>query len=216
MSLVNVSMMTDTSHEVGCSLDDEASLSIASNLLLQFGRGGENTLVQLRLYMQAAKAAGYGARPPVMSALTGIKDSVARKIYKDATGHAPPKGQLPGDEGFYTSGLQRHIDSIWLLLTYKGLSFNDDSKLDHIDCSLLTYSLYLKEFPEPTISYDRFFLLIRLAVYGKYITTEICEHCDGPMLVHPYHAYSGVRLCPVCELNIKRMHTALHSKKQIT
>lgn len=171
--------------------------------VFQCSESGEksNAFVQISLLSLAAQLAQFGSRPPIISMLTGIKDSIARKLYKDATGNTPPKGQLPSDPTYYTGDVHRHIESIWLLQSYKSMMLPDESSIGSVECHILTYKLYKQEFQIPTITFDRFFLLIRFALYGKHIKTEKCAQCDGPYLALANLAYRYDFICPVCEHN---------------
>lgn len=173
---------------------------------------GKNSIEQLQLYNFAERAARLNARPPVISALTGIKNTIAVKIFKDANGISPPKGQLPGDARFYTSTYHRHIESLWLLLTFKNLSFEKDGNIEKIECVLHAYGLYVTQFPIQNVAFDRFFLLIRLAVYGKQITIGSCQNCDGPLFEQTYFSYCKTRTCPICSLQPSQKQASKRTK----
>lgn len=169
--------------------------------LVQSGVNDKNTLTQIQLLNFALKAAKFNSRPKVITALTGVKEAIARKLYLDATGKPPPRGQMPGDPTFYTSDVWRHIESIWLLNTYRNISLHGDSQVDEIECILLTYQFYKLKFSHQSITFDRFFMLIRFAIYGRHINTKKCSQCDGPYLALSNQAYSNDYICPVCEHN---------------
>jgi len=162
------------------------------------------TLDNIRLLACAARAAQFSSRPPIIAAFTGLKDTLVKKIYSEVTGTNPPKGQLPGNPDFYTSSLQRHVESIWLLQAYQGMIHSEDLAVEKMECALDIYSLYLKKFTSSVVSFDRFFVLIRLSIHSSTLTIGICPSCDGSRLVHQYQYYNGKeKSCPACVLQRK-------------
>lgn len=162
------------------------------------------TLDNIRLLACAARAAQFSSRPPIIAAFTGLKDTLVKKIYSEVTGTNPPKGQLPGNPDFYTSSLQRHVESIWLLQAYQGMIHSEDSAVEKMECVLDIYSLYLKKFTSSVVSFDRFFILIRLSIHSSTLNIGICPSCDGSRLVHQHQYYDGKeKSCPACVLQRK-------------
>lgn len=152
---------------------------------------------QVQSLQFAIRAAKLQSRPPIICALTGIKDTVAKKIFRDVTGNSPPKGQLPGDPLYYTAHQQRHIESIWLLQAYASLQLPEETPAGRIECTLLAYEFYAKRFPEAKISFDRYYYLLRLAFFGRNFNFEACSECDSPFLVSLNQEYSS-ECCPIC------------------
>lgn len=158
------------------------------------------TIDKVKQLLLAIRAAKLGSRPPVIATITGLSMAKARKIFRDVTGSDPCKGQMPSDTTFYISDLNKHIESAYLVQVYKTLSIEGDNKFDDYQCQFTAYEQYLNSFPSPQISFDRFFLLIRLSCFSREIILSHCPECHCTKLsVKSWKPSRSVK-CPVCHI----------------
>jgi hypothetical protein len=159
------------------------------------------TLQKIQRLTIAMRAAKLGSRPPVMYAMTGLPHAKVREIYREVVGSAPIKGQLPSDTTFYISDVNRHLESVWLLQTYRMLSQKEDSHYEQCECMFMAFEMYLSRFNSPAISFDRFFLLVRHTFFGNEITLCTCNDCGSQnVAVKRWDQRKSVR-CPICYLS---------------
>lgn len=161
----------------------------------------ELEVIQLQI---AKRAAALLSRPPIIATLSGLHVTRARKVYLDVTGEAPIKGQLPSDMSFYVTDLQRHLDSAWLAQVYGNLDCCENTQSDQANRYFNTYELYLKACKKsnqnPSITFDRFFLLVRHVFYSKEITISLCKECLSVKLSVKSFDPGKLIKCPMCHL----------------
>lgn len=156
------------------------------------------TETKIAQYSIAVRAARLNSRPPVISALSGLHQTKAREIFRDITGTEPIKGQMPSDTSYYISDLHRHLESAWLVQTYRLLAVNEKRHTELCECMFLTYEQYLNSFSRPVITFDRFFFLVRYTFFGNEITISPCRECNSIKLSVKCWDPSKVVKCPIC------------------
>lgn len=158
------------------------------------------TCFEITQLMTATKAAEFGSRPPLIATLANISLTKARAIFRDVTGHDPIKGQMPSDINFYLGSVNRHFESVWLVQAYKSLARNDDDLSRQNECLFTVYEQYLLHFEKPSVSFDRFFYLIRHTFFGDEIRLQRCRDCGcGKLTVKSWDPTRVIK-CPVCHL----------------
>lgn len=155
---------------------------------------------EINQLLTATRAAQFGSRPPLIAALAGISLAKAREIFRDVTGQDPIKGQMPSDINFYLGSVNRHFESVWLAQAYKSLAHDEDDLHRQNECLFTVYEQYLIHFEKPSVSFDRFFYLIRYTFFGDEIKLQRCRDCGcGKLTVKSWDPTRVIK-CPVCYL----------------
>jgi hypothetical protein len=137
-----------------------------------------------------------GARPPtIVSLLPTANPSLIRERWEAAQGYTPPKGRLPMLVEWYFSNYQIKLHASCVASFWRRATENS---VHYVDAYLAAYNHYLEIFPEPLLTFDRAWCLIR-ALSSKQMTTAICPKCDTTYVHNPNDLVNH-KTCPCCRV----------------
>lgn len=134
----------------------------------------------------AIELARVGARPQLIMAETGFSKDRARKIYFEATGEHPAKGQAPYSANQFVDVWRLNIDASLFVNIH--FSITSQSQITPIDALIKSYKLYLehvylRDTPRD-LSFTRAWTLLRLINAGM-LCIKQCSKCGGKFIALP-------------------------------
>lgn len=159
---------------------------------------------QIDRALLAVKLAKVGARPQLIMAETGLSKERARKIYFDATGKHPGKGQAPYSATQFVDVWRINIDASLFINIH--LNITSQSQITPIDALIKSYKLYLehvylRDTPRE-LSFTRAWTLLRLIDAGM-LCVKQCSKCGGKFIALP-SVRSVIFQCVFCRPEVGR------------
>ena len=137
-----------------------------------------------------------GARPPVIKALLPTAHPALIRSQWEAIQHCPPpKGRLPMLVDWFLSNYQIKLHSSFIAAVWRRATA---SQLHFVDAYMAAYDQYLLTFPEPLLTFDRAWYLIR-ALSSRMMTTVQCPECNTEYIQNPDELVNH-RSCPCCRV----------------
>lgn len=140
----------------------------------------------------------YGARPPVILALlSNANESQVRQIWEQIRGYRSPRGKIAHTYRFFFANHQRKLQSSFMASAYSSLT---RSGVHYVDSYLAAYQLYIEQFPEQQISFDRAWHLMR-SVTAHDILLLQCRDCHSEYVILRDIVANDHLHCPICNHN---------------
>lgn len=149
-----------------------------------------------------------GARPPVIKALLpAAHDTLIRTQWDAFQDAAPPKGRLPMLVEWFLSNYNVKLQSSYIASVWRRAS---DNKVHYVDAYLAAYDQYIATFPEPLLTFDRAWYLIR-TLSTRMMTTVTCPDCDSEYIHNP-NELTNHKTCPCCRVFGLRQNSGYKAK----
>lgn len=170
----------------------------------------ESYIDQIDRALLAVKLARVGARPQLIMAETGLSKDKARKIYFDATGKHPGKGQAPYSADWFVRLHKTNIDSSLFVNIHR--SITSKSQITPVDALIKSYKLYLEHVylrgdTHRELSFTRAWTLLRLVDAGMLDLVK-CEKCEGKFIALP-SVRNNKYLCVFCRPEVGRRRAVI-------
>jgi hypothetical protein len=150
------------------------------------------------LLRQIIRLCEFGARPPVILALLhNANEAQVRQIWEQVQGHRSPRGKIAHTYRFFFTTHARKLQSAFIASAYSSLIA---SGVHYVDAYITAYEIYMEQFPEQQISFDRAWHLMRSVTTHEILMLN-CGICSSSYVL-PRDAMADDREhCPVCNHN---------------
>ncbi len=156
------------------------------------------TIDLIKQLAYSLKLAQLGARPPVITSLTGLKTQQAIKIYREVHGGVP-KGPLHHTVDWIFRSRKKNRICTELLQAYLQAR---EAKENHIQALIVAYESIAAN---GDISFDQAWQIARETLAGT-INLVQCGCCDNGYLIHWLELQNDLH-CPWCSGNSKEVST---------
>lgn len=150
------------------------------------------------LLRQIVRLCEFGARPPVILALLhNANEAQVRQIWEQVQGHRSPRGKIAHTYRFFFTTYARKLQSAFMASAYSSLIA---SGVHYVDAYISAYQLYMEQFPEQQISFDRAWHLMRSVTTREILMLE-CGTCRSIYVLPRDSMADDKEHCPVCNHN---------------
>lgn len=147
---------------------------------------------------QIIRLCEFGARPPVILALLhGANEAQVRQIWEQVQGHRSPRGKIAHTYRFFFTSNARKLQSAFVASAYTNLIA---SGVHYVDAYIAAYQLYMEQFPEQQISFDRAWHLMRSITTHEVLMLE-CKTCQSSYVLPRDSMPDDKEHCPICNHN---------------